>query len=80
MNLLNFLWLDLICLAIICVLVNGSLTGNFYTHGRSGRRKQIASIKSHPLRLVSLFLAIALSVWAIIDLRHKFALLQFLPR
>ncbi len=75
MNVLNLFWLDVICLALICVLVNGALTGNFYSHGRSGRHRLIASIKSHRLRLVFLLLAVGLSVWVIIDLRQKLSLL-----
>lgn len=75
MYLLNIFWPDLICLAIVCVLVNGAITGNFYSHGRGGPPKLIASVKSHRLRLVFLLLAAGLSVWVIIDLKHKLALL-----
>ena len=75
MNLLNLFWLDLICLAIICVLINGAITGNFYSHGRSGPPKLNASVKSHRLRLAFLLLAAGLSVWVIFDLKHKLGLL-----
>jgi hypothetical protein len=75
MNIINLIWADLICLAIICVLTNGAITGNFYSHGRGAPPKLIASVKSHRLRIVFLVLAAGLSVWVVIDLRHKLALL-----
>ena len=74
MELLNLFWLDLVCVGLICVLVNGAITGSFYSHGRGGPPKLIASMKSHRLRLFFLLVAAGLLMWVIIDLKHKLAL------
>jgi hypothetical protein len=60
MNILNLSWIDLVCLAVVCVLVNGAITGKFYSHGRSAHPNMIASVKSHRVRVTLLLLAAGL--------------------
>ena len=73
-NLLNLFWIDLICLALICVFVNGAITGKCYIHGRGGDRAMIASVKPLWGRLAFLVVAGGLRLWVIVDLRHNFGL------
>jgi hypothetical protein len=68
---LNRFWADLICAAIAIVFLNGAITGRFYTHGRGGRHKQIASVKSFQARIAFLLIAIGTAIWLIKDLRNK---------
>ena len=58
-------------LALVLVFVNGALTGRFYSHGRGGPPKLIASVKSFPFRIFFLVVAACLFAWLIVDLRHK---------
>jgi hypothetical protein len=71
MDILNFLWLDLICLAIVCVLVNGAIAGKFYSHGRAAHPKVIASVQSYCTRITLFLLGVGLAAWVIIDLKRK---------
>jgi hypothetical protein len=63
--------LDLICFVIAVWFFNGGLTGQFFTGGRGGGQKLIASTRSRPARVLFLLIAIGLSIWLIIDLRRK---------
>jgi len=62
---------DLLCVA--SVLVNGGLTGRFYTHRRGGPPKLIASVRSFYARTSFFFLGAAMIWWLIVDLRRKVA-------
>jgi len=64
-------WSDLLALAGSLVLLNGALTGRFYTHGRGGPPKLIWSVKSVGLRLLFLLLALTMCAWLVLDLQHK---------
>ena len=71
MDLLNLFWPDLICTALAFVFLNAALTGEFYTHGRGGGKKLIASTKSLTARIAFLIIAVLLVVWIVWDLKHK---------
>jgi hypothetical protein len=64
-------WVDLIGLTLALVLVNGAVTGSFYTHGRGGGRRLIAFVESFPARVGFLLVAAGLVAWLVVDLRHK---------
>lgn len=71
MNDLSQLWPDLIYTALGIGFINGAITGNFYTARRGGGRNLIASIRSTPIRLLILVLAVSLLVWTVCDVRRK---------
>lgn len=71
MGILNLFWPDLICAALAVVFLNAALTGRFYTHGKGGGRKLVASTKSLTARLVFLIVAALLVVWTVWDLKRK---------
>jgi hypothetical protein len=64
-------WADLIGLALALVFINGAMSGRFYTGGRGGGQKLIASVKSSSARVCFLLVAAGLVVWLVVDLRHK---------
>jgi hypothetical protein len=70
-DILGDYWADLIGLALTLVLVNGAISGKFYTHGRGGGRRLIAFVKSSSARVGFLLVAAGLVVWLVVDLRHK---------
>ena len=71
MSAFNLFWLDIICLAVAAAFLNGAITGNFYSHGRGGRRTLFASVESAPARVVCLLIAIGVFAWVIKDSLHK---------
>jgi hypothetical protein len=64
-------WGDLLALALALVLLNGSVTGRFYSHGRGGGPKLIGTFRSTALRIIFLLLAVSICVWLVFDMRHK---------
>jgi hypothetical protein len=62
---------DALAMAIALVFLNGALTGAFYTHGRGGRRKLIAQVRSSGWRVGFLLLSASICVWLVIDLVRK---------
>jgi hypothetical protein len=71
MNVWDAFWSDLLALAGTLVLLNGALTGRFYTHGRGGPPKLIWTVKSAGLRILFLILALTIFAWLVFDLHHK---------
>ena len=71
MTILSDFWADLICLIVALVFVNGAMTGKFYSGGRGGPPKLIASVRSTGARIAFLLVATGLITWLVIDLRHK---------
>lgn len=71
MGTFNVFWVDIICLAVAAAFLNGAITGNFYSHGRGGRRTLFASVKSSPARVVFLLVAIGVFAWVIRDFLQK---------
>ena len=71
MDILNLLWPDLICGALAVVFLNAALTGQFYTHGRGGGQRLVASANSLTARIAFLIVAVLLVVWTVWDLKHK---------
>ena len=73
MNIPDKIWVDLIGTALALVFVNGALTGKFYSHGKGGRRKLIAQVRSSWTRLFLVVIAAIFVVWVCRDLLQKFA-------
>jgi hypothetical protein len=71
MNILDRFWLDLILCALAIVFLNGAITGNFYSHGRGGGPKLIASVKPFGARIGFLIVSIGMFLWLVLDLWHK---------
>ena len=71
MKIWDTFWGDLLALAGALVLLNGALTGRFYTHGRGGPPKLIWTVKSAGLRALFLILALAICAWLVVDLTRK---------
>ena len=71
MKLFETLWPDLFGVAFARVFLNGGLRGAFYTHGKGGSPKLIASVKSPFLRFVFLMAAFGLVAWVVTDLKRK---------
>jgi hypothetical protein len=70
MDLFSYYWPDFIAAVLGLGIVNGALTGKFYTHGK-GRKKLIVDIKSIPARIGFLCIAALIFVWLVRDLRMK---------
>jgi hypothetical protein len=64
-------WIDFIASIIASWFLRGTLTGNFYTSGRGGGVRLVASIKSKLARFVFLLIGVGIVVWTVIDVRHK---------
>ena len=66
-------WMDFIGSAIALACVNGAMTGKFYTHSKGHRKRLLAEVRSHRLRLVFLCAGFAMLVLVARDLIHKLA-------
>ena len=64
---LSKIWIDIILVVVAITLVNGSITGAFYSSGRGGRRTLFARVKSIPLRVTLFLLGVGIIAWIIID-------------
>jgi hypothetical protein len=71
MQLLDYIWLDMIVVAIGLVAVNFAISGELYTYGRGGP-KLILRTSNGWARLFSAACGLSVIAWVIVDLRRKF--------
>jgi hypothetical protein len=73
MNLFDRFFFDFLGMGLACALVNGALTGKFYTSGKGSNRnpKLIFSVSSNWARSAILLLASGICAWLVIDMRRK---------
>jgi hypothetical protein len=71
MRLLDIYWGDFLALVLALVLLNGAVTGRFYTHGRGGGPKLIGKFRSAGPRIIFFLLAVSICVWLVFDIRTK---------
>jgi hypothetical protein len=71
MDFWNTYWLDVGAFVLTTWLLIGALTGKFYTGGRGGGHRLVASTNSRSARLLFLVLAVGIVAWLIIDLGRK---------
>jgi hypothetical protein len=64
-------WLDLMSFIVASWFLIGAFTGNFYTGGRGGGIRLVASTKSRLARLISLLIGVGIVSWVIVDIGHK---------
>jgi hypothetical protein len=72
MQLLDYIWLDVIVATIGLVAVNSAISGELYSYGRGGGRKLIFRTSSGWARLFSAACGLSEIAWVIVDLRRKF--------
>jgi hypothetical protein len=68
---LSVSWLYILFVSVGMGLINGAITGTFYTSGRGGNRPLFATVKSVPVRFILFSIGFGLLFWTIRDGIHR---------